>query len=146
VLSSPRSLCCPGVRYVVPAFSCRVVPGGGHLDPLALVTLSDVAPGPCPFGSCQCGWVGRVGYLPCDSFIVVVVDGGCSSLGGGGRWQGSSTTGGGGFLAGGMVRKSGVGLELGGSWGERGMDPLTWHSEGLEVLWARNFTRGQFVR
>jgi len=55
-------------------------------------------------------------------------------------------TGGGGFLVGGMVRKSGVGLELGGSWGERGMDPLTWHSEGLEVLWARNFTRGQFVR
>jgi len=51
-----------------------------------------------------------------------------------------------GFLWGGMVRKSGVGLELGGSWGERGMDLLTWHSEGLEVLWAWNFTRGWFVR
>ena len=111
--SSPRSLCCPGVRYVVPAFSCRVVPGGGRLDPLALVTLGDVAPGPCPFGSCQCGWVGRVGYLPCDSFVVVVVDGGCSSLGGGGRWQGSSTTGGGGFLAGGYGAEVRCGTGIG---------------------------------
>jgi len=51
-----------------------------------------------------------------------------------------------GFLRRGMVQKSGVGLELGGSWGERGMDPLTWHSEGLEVLWAQNFTCGRFVR
>jgi len=99
--SSPHSLCCPGICYVVPTFSCCVVPGGGRLDPLVLVTLSDVAPGPCPFGSCQCGWVGRVRYLPCDSFVIIVVDGGCSSLGGGGHWQGSSTMGGGGFLAGG---------------------------------------------
>lgn len=113
-----------GVRYVVPAFSCHVVPGGGHLDLLALVTLGDVAPGPRPLGSCQ------------DSFvIVVVVDGGCLSLWGSlagvindGWWQVS--------CGGAMVRKCGVGLELGGSWGERGMDPLTWRSEGLEVLWV----------
>ena len=46
VSSSPHSLCCPGVRYVVPAFSCRVVPGGGRLDPLAPLvptTLYDIA-------------------------------------------------------------------------------------------------------
>ena len=46
-----------------------------------------------------------------------------------------------GFLRGGMVRKCSVGRDLGGSWGKWGMDPLTWHSEGLEVLWAWNFTR-----
>ena len=34
VVSSPRS-------------PCRVVPGGGHLVPLALVNLGDVAPAPC---------------------------------------------------------------------------------------------------
>ena len=102
VSSSPCLLCCPGVRYVVPVFLCHVVPSGGHLELLALVSLSDMAPGPHPFGSCQCGWVGQVGYLPCNSFvIVVVVVGGCSSLGGGGRWQGLSTMSGGGFLAGG---------------------------------------------
>jgi len=51
-----------------------------------------------------------------------------------------------GFLQGGMVRKCGVGLDLGSSWGERGMDLLTWHLEGLEVLWVQNFTRGRFVQ
>ena len=70
------------------------------MDLLALVSLGDVAPGPCLFGSCQCRWVGQVGYLPCDSFVVVV-DGGCSSLGGGGRWQELLMIGGGRFLAGG---------------------------------------------
>ena len=64
---------------------------------------------------------------------------------GGGEAAGFLTTAAG-FLQRGMVRKCGVGLDLGGSWGKRGMDPLTWHSEGLEVLWARNFTRGRFVR
>jgi len=64
---------------------------------------------------------------------------------GGGEAMGFLTTAAG-FLQGGIVRKCGVGLDLGGSWGERGMDPLTWHSEGLEVLWARNFTRRWFVR
>ena len=100
VSSSPHLLCCLGICYVVPTFSCCVVPGGGRLDLLALVSLGDMAPGPCPFGSCQCGWVGRVRYLPCDSFVVII-DGGCSSLGGGGRWQGLSMTGSSGFLAGG---------------------------------------------
>jgi hypothetical protein len=46
VLFSPRSLCCPGICYVIPVFSCRVVPSGGRLDLLALVTLSDMAPAP----------------------------------------------------------------------------------------------------
>jgi hypothetical protein len=64
---------------------------------------------------------------------------------GGGEATGFLTTAAG-FLRGGMVRKCGVGLDLGGSWGGRGMDLLTWHSEGLEVLWARNFTRRWFVR
>ena len=50
-----------------------------------------------------------------------------------------------GFLWGGMVRKCSVGQDLGGSWGKWGMDPLTWHLKGLEVLWVWNFTRGQFV-
>lgn len=64
---------------------------------------------------------------------------------GGGEAAGFLTTAAG-FLRGGMVRKCGVGLDLGGGWGKGGMDPLTWHSEGLEVLWARNLTRGRFVR
>ena len=46
-----------------------------------------------------------------------------------------------GFLQGGMVWKCSVGRDLGGSWGKWGMDPLTWHLEGLEVLWVWNFTR-----
>ena len=45
----PCHVVCPCVRRVVSSGGslCHVVPGGGRLDPLALVNLGDVAPVPC---------------------------------------------------------------------------------------------------
>jgi len=104
-----------------------------HLGPVRLVVVS------------VGGWVGSGTYLATHSSSSLSTVGArpwVVGVAGRGRRRRAVA----GFLRGGMVRKSGVGLELGGSWGEKGMDPLTWHLEGLEVLWARNFTRGRFVR
>ena len=132
-MSSPRSHVVLFPVVVVWTHWCSSPSVMWHLGPVRLVVVS------------VGGWVGSGTYLATHSSSLSSTVGArpwVVGVTGRGRQRWAVA----GFLQGGMVRKSGVGLELGSSWGERGMDLLTWHSEELEVLWAWNFTRGRFVQ